>query len=93
MASAACLIAYAATWEVFGLRLVGLEPKSSLYRPWQVLRYFLDFSSRALFVTVLGADLLLRATLAAWRQERAFMATPAAQEYDRLIGKLEEAMA
>jgi hypothetical protein len=92
LGSAACLIAYAATWEVFGLRLVGLEPKSSLFRPWQVVRYFLDFSARALFVTVIGADLLLRATLSAWRHQRAFLATPAAEEYDRLVGKLEEAL-
>jgi len=92
LGSAACLIAYAATWEAFGLRLVGLEPKSSLFRPWHVVRYFLDFSGRALFMTVLGADLLLRATLAAWRHQRAFMATPAAEGYDRLMGKLEEAL-
>jgi hypothetical protein len=93
LGSAACLIAYAATWEIFGLRLVGLEPKSSLFRPWHVVRYFLDFSGRALFVTVLGADLLLRATLSAWRDQRAFMASPAAAGYDRLTGELEEAMA
>jgi hypothetical protein len=93
LGSAACLISYAATWEAFGLRLVGLEPKSSLFRPWHVVRYFLDFAGRALFVTVLGADLLLRATLSAWRDQRAFMASPAAAGYDRLTGELEEAMA
>ena len=43
-------------------------------------------------MTVLGADLLLRATLSAWRQQRAFLAAPAAAEYDRLMGKLEEAL-
>jgi hypothetical protein len=92
LGSAACLIAYAATWEMFGLRLIGLEPKSSLFRPWQVVRYFLDFSGRAVFVTVIGADLLLQATLSAWRHQRAFIATPAAQEYDRLMGKVEDAL-
>jgi len=92
LGSAACLLAYAATWEAFGLHLVGLEPKSSLFRPWQVVRYFLDFSGRALFVTVLGADLLLRATLSAWRPQRAFLATPAAEGYDRLTRNLEEAL-
>jgi hypothetical protein len=92
LASAACLIAYVATWEVFGLRLVGLEPKASLYRPWQVIRYCLDFSGRAVFVSVLGADLLLWATLSAWWHERAFLATSAAADYDRLMGKLKEAM-
>jgi hypothetical protein len=90
LGSAACLITYAATWEAFGLRLVGLEPKSSLFRPWQVVRYGLDFSGRALFVMVLGADLLLWATLSAWRHQRAFMDTPAVEAYDRLTKKLEE---
>jgi hypothetical protein len=92
LASAVCLIAYATTWEMFGLQLVGLDPKSSLYRPWQLIRYFLDFSGRALFVTVLGADLLLRATLSAWRHQRAFEAMPAAQEYDGLMKKLEKTL-
>src|SRR5205085_520338 len=91
LGSAACLIAYAATWEAFGLRLVGFNPKSSLFRPWQVVRYVLDFSGRALFITILGADLLLRATLAAWRHQRAFLATPEANEYDRLMERLEAA--
>jgi hypothetical protein len=91
--SAACLVAYAATWEFAGLRLVGFDPRSSLFRPWHVARYFLDFAGRALFVTALSADLLLRATLSAWRHQRAFAATPAADRYDRLVGTLEEALA
>lgn len=69
LGSAGCLIAFAATGEAFGLRLVGLDAKTSLVRPWQVGRYALDFSGRALFVTVLGADVLLQATLSAWREQ------------------------
>jgi hypothetical protein len=89
LGSAGCLIAYAATGEAFGLRLVGLDAKTSLVRPWQVVRYGLDFSGRALFVTVLGADVLLRATLFSWRHERAFRAGPAAGDFDRLMERLE----
>jgi hypothetical protein len=44
LGAAGCLLAYAATWEAFGLRLVGLDAKTSLFRPWQVVRYGLDFS-------------------------------------------------
>ena len=90
--SAGCLLAYAATWEAFGFRLVGLEAKSSLFRPWQVVRYCLDYSGRTLFVTVLGTDLLLRATLSAWRDQRAFGALLAAAEFDRLMERLEAGM-
>jgi hypothetical protein len=90
LGSAACLITYTATWQVSGLRLVGLDPKSSLLRPWHIVHYFLDFSGRAMFVTVLGADLLLRATLSAWRHERVFIAMPQAEKYDRLMAMLEQ---
>jgi hypothetical protein len=88
LASSACLIAYAARWQVFGLRLVGLEPRTSLVRPWEVVRYFLDFLGRSMFVTVLGADLLLRATLSAWRDQREFLAADRTDEDNQLMEKL-----
>lgn len=90
LASAACLLAYIATWEVHGLRLVGMETKTSLLRPWDVVRYGLDFSGRAMFITVLGADVLLQATLSAWRRQRDFLASPTAAEHDQLMRHLEE---
>jgi hypothetical protein len=89
LASSACLIAYAASWQAFGLRLVGLQPRTSLVRPWEVARYFLDFLGRSMFVSVLGADLLLRATLSAWRHQREFVQADGAKEYDRLMEKLD----
>jgi hypothetical protein len=88
LASSACLIAYAARWQVLGLRLVGLEPRTSLVRPWEVARYFLDFLGRSMFVTVLGADLLLRATLSAWRDQREFLQADRSDEYNQLMEKL-----
>jgi hypothetical protein len=89
LASSACLLAYAASWQVFGLRLVGLEPRTSLLRPWEVARYFLDFLGRSMFVTVLGADLLLRATLSAWRHQREFLQADRARGYNQLMEKLD----
>jgi hypothetical protein len=89
LASCVCLFAYAARWQLLGLRLVGLEPRTSLLRPWEVVRYFLDFLGRSMFVTVLAADLLLRATLSAWRQQREFLQADQAKEYDRLMERLD----
>jgi hypothetical protein len=89
VASSAFLIAYAASWEVLGLRLVGLQPRTSLLRPWEVARYFLDFLGRSMFVTVLGADLLLRATLSAWRHQREFLQAGRAKAYHQLMEKLD----
>jgi hypothetical protein len=87
--AAGCLIAYLATWEEFGFRLVGLEAKKSLLRPWQVARFFLDFCGRAMFVTVLGADVLIWATLAAWRHQRAFASSAAAADFNQVMEQLE----
>ena len=89
LAASVCLIAYAASWQAFGLRLVGLRPTTSLPRPWELARYFLDFLGRSLFVTVLGADLLLRATLSAWRHQREFLQADRAKAYNRLMEKLD----
>ena len=89
LAASVCLIAYAASWQAFGLRLVGLRPTTSLLRPWELARYFLDFLGRSLFVTVLGADLLLRATLSAWRHQREFLQSDRAKVYNRLMEKLD----
>ena len=89
LASCVCLIAYAANWQVFGRRLVGVDPRTSLLRPWELARYFLDFFGRALFVTVLGADLVLRATLSAWRHQREFLRADRGQEYDALMEQLD----
>jgi hypothetical protein len=88
-ASTVCLIAYAVTWQALGRRLVGLEPATSLLRPWELARYVLDFLGRSLFVTVLGADLLLRATLSAWRHQREFQQSSQAKRYDQLMERLE----
>jgi hypothetical protein len=89
LASSACLIAYAASWQALGLRLIGLQPRTSLLRPWEVARFFFDFLGRSLFVTVLGADLLLRATLSAWRHQREFLQADRAKEYNQLMDKLD----
>jgi hypothetical protein len=89
IASSVCLVAYATSWQLFGLRLVGLQPRTSLLRPWELARYFLDFLGRSMFVTVLGADLLLRATVSAWRHQRDFLQADRAKEYDRLMEKLD----
>jgi hypothetical protein len=89
LAAAGCLIAYAASWQSFGLRLVGLEARTSLVRPWEVAHYILDFLGRSMFVTVLGADLLLRATLSAWRHQREFLQADRTNAYTQFMEKLE----
>lgn len=88
IASLAFLVAYAATWEAAGLHLIGMNSKTSLFRPWQVGRFCLDFVGRSLFITVLGADLLLWATTSAWRRQRAFAQSTRAAEYDQLMEQL-----
>jgi hypothetical protein len=42
-----------------------------------------------MFVTVVGTDLLLQATISAWRRQREFLATPAAERHDLVMARLE----
>jgi len=92
VASSVCLLAYAVSWEMFGLRLVGSDPRTSLLRPLQVVRYVLDFSGRSSYITLLGADLLLWATLVAWRQRREFWRSERAENSMRIMERLEAAL-
>lgn len=86
--SLAFLIGYGATWEVSGLHLIGMDSKTSLFRPWQVGRYLLNLLGNSLYISVLGADLLLGACLLVWRHHREFTQSTRTAEYDHLMQQL-----
>jgi hypothetical protein len=88
IASLAFLIAYAASWEVSGLHLIGMDSKTSLFRPWQIGRYLLNLFGNSFYISVLGTDLLLWVCLSVWRQHREFTQSTQAAEYDRLMERL-----
>lgn len=82
------LIAYSVSWEVSGLRLIGIDSKTSLFRPWQVGRYLLNLFGTSFYISVLGTDLLLWVCLSVWRHQRDYAQSPRAAEYDHLMEKL-----
>jgi hypothetical protein len=85
---AALLVAYLLTKEIGGVHLVGMDPDSSLMRPWKLGQFFIEYLGRTFFITVVAADLLLRATLASWRHEQAFAKTDEAADHERRMQEL-----
>jgi hypothetical protein len=87
----ALLLAFLLTAQVLGMRLVGLDPQTSLVRPWVVVQYVLEYWGRSLFNTVLAADFLMRMNRSIWMAGREFADSPDAADYDRLMRQLDRA--
>jgi hypothetical protein len=77
-----------------GKTLVGFDESTSVLRPWslEIHKRLIEYVGRALFLSVLFADLLLRAVLSVWRDERAFAGTPGAAALDRTLSGLGSAV-
>ena len=88
---AALLVAYLLTKTVLGIHLVGTDPDNSLMGPWKLVQFFIEYLGRTFFITVVAADLLLRATLASWRHQQAFAKTDEAADHERRMRELEAA--
>jgi hypothetical protein len=77
----ALLLLFFAGIEVEGIRLVGLEPASCLLPPLDMAQLVLETIGKSMFMTVLGADLLMRMNLSAWRNLNNFVGTEEAMNY------------
>lgn len=86
----ALVVAYFATQDMFGVHLVGLDPKTSLLRPLDLVEFFLEVVSRSMFVTVLGADLFVWMSVTEWKNSKAFAGTTGAADYDRTMQAMQE---
>jgi hypothetical protein len=88
------LIIYLFTAKMGPMALIGTEKSTSLLRPWslEIHKKWIEYVGRALFLTVLFADVLMRMALSVWREERAFAATPAVAEFDKSMTALGEAV-
>jgi len=72
------------------IHLLGFD-KASLMGPWKLVRFLIEYLGRTFFITVVAADLLLRATLASWRHQQAFAKTDAAADHERRLQELSAA--
>lgn len=91
MVGGVLLVIFITTRDVFGIHVIGLDPKKALLSPVDLVGYLLEFAGRSLFMTALGADLVMRMNLTNWKNSRAFAGSPAAEGYDRVMGALEQA--
>jgi len=89
-AAGACFLLYLGTQKILGVRLLGLDPKQALIVPLDLVEFGLEVLSRSMFVTALGADLFMRMNLAAWQNARAFAESGQAENYDKVMGELEQ---
>jgi hypothetical protein len=79
-------------WEDRVIRLVGLDPDTSLIQPWDLLVFVVEYLGRALLLTVVVADLLLRINLSVWRQTRALAGHEGEGGYPALMDNLAAAL-
>ena len=72
MAAGVLILIFVQSHDVFGIRLLGLDSKTSLLQPIDLVELFLETIGRAMFMTVLGADFFMRMNLTAWKSTRSF---------------------
>jgi hypothetical protein len=79
-------------WEDRVIRLVGLDPDTSLIQPWDLLVFVVEYLGRALLLTVLVADLLLRINLSIWRQTKCLVEGDGEDGYPALMDRFGAAL-
>lgn len=69
----------------------GFDDKAAL-SAWRLPFYWIEYLGRSLFVTIVAADLVLRANLSAWRSLGYFAKTPEAASYDDRMSRLDNVL-
>jgi hypothetical protein len=78
------------TREIYGYRVIGIDPAKSLIRPIDLVEFLFQFISKSLFVTLLGAELFMRMNLTAWKKGLALASSERGPEADRVMESLEK---
>lgn len=84
------LVVFLGSQEIFGVHLVGMDPKSSLMRPIELVEFFLEIIGRSMFVSALGAEFIMRMNLTAWTHGRALAASESAEGYESAMAGMEK---
>lgn len=85
------LLVYVLREEVFGYHLFGTShEKGAVMDPFDVVRFLVETISKSMFVTAVGADLILRMNLKAWKESRGLQGTGAATEYDAAMTAVQD---
>ncbi len=83
------LVAYLLSTDIMGIHLVGFDAKKSLMSPIDLLETGLEIIGRGMFVSVVGAELMMRLNLMSWTQSRAVAASETAGPYDGAMEQMQ----
>ena len=85
------IVIYLFSAKFGGKTLLGTS-KDAVWRIWSldIHKTWLEYVGRSLFLTVMFADLLVRIAVLVWREERAFVGTSAAANFDHTMSALGE---
>ncbi len=86
--AALLLVIYLFTGTMFGQSLMGFSSATSVFRPWQLLQFYIEFIGRSLFTTTVVADLLLAMNFSLWFHLRRFDKTEESEAYDQTMTQL-----
>jgi len=86
------LVLWVVTANIFGKRIIGVD-ENALLRPWslELYRFPIEYMAHSLFTMALASDLFMGLNLNVWVYTKAFVASPAAKDYDRRMTEVEEA--
>jgi len=90
MLAGVILVVFLATRDVFGIHLVGLDSKTSLMRPIELVEFLMEVLGRSMFISALGAEFIMRMNLTAWRQGRDLAASDTLTVYDGAMEGLQK---
>ncbi len=80
------LVTYLCTKTLGKGRLVGFDSDTSLMRPWKLIQFYLEYTGRSLFITLLVVDLFMLMNLSVWMHTKQFEKSESAAHYDRIMG-------
>jgi hypothetical protein len=84
------LLVYVVREEFFGYHIFGAShEKGAVMDPFDLVRFLVEIISKSMFVTAVGADLILRMNLKAWQENRGLQGTPAATDYDSAMAAVQ----
>jgi hypothetical protein len=84
------MVIYLFTKTIGDGRLVGFDSETSLVRPWKLIQFYLEYTGRSLFITILVVDLFMLMNLSVWVHTKQFEKSEAAANYDRIMGNLHD---
>ncbi len=84
------LILYLTTHQVLGIQMIGMDEESSVLRPVDLVGFFLELIGRSMFMTLLGADILVRFNMTAWKHAKILEASPEAAGYHRVMQEFQQ---